>query len=89
MILYDRYLATLTLVFTATTVLLAVYGQQKLDLYLSVYLIELLAATLIFTHLHPRARRSLGFISYILFAGFLGIVAMKVFEILVESGSFS
>ena len=88
MILYDRYLATLTLLFTATTFLLAVYGQGKLDLYLSIYLIELLAATLIFTHLHPRARRSLGLISYILFAGFLVIVAMKVFEILVESGSF-
>ena len=88
MILYDRYLATLTLLFTATTFLLAVYGQGKLDLYLSIYLIELLAATLIFTHLHPRPRRSLGFISYILFGGFLVIVAMKVFEILVESGSF-
>ena len=88
MILYDRYLATLALLFTTTTVLLAVYSQHKLDLYLSIYLIELLAATLIFAHLHPRARRSLGLISFILFAGFLGIVAMKVLEILVKSGAF-
>jgi len=87
-ILYDRYLATLALLFTTTTVSLAVYSQHKLDLYLSIYLIELLAATLIFAHLHPRARHSLGFISYILFGGFLVIVAMKVFEILVKSGTF-
>ena len=88
MIIYNRYLVTLALLFTTTTVLLAVYGQNKLDLYLSIYLIELLGATLIFAHLHPRVRRSLGFISYILFAGFLAIIATKVFGILVETGAF-
>ena len=88
MILYNRYLATLALLFTTTTVLLAVNNQNKLDLYLSIYLIELLAATLIFAHLHPRARRSLSYVSYILFTGFLVIIAIKVFEIFVESGAF-
>ena len=87
MILYNRFLATLALLFTTTTFLLAVSGRQELDLYFSIYLIELLATTLIFAHLHPGARRSLGFISYILFAGFLVIVATKVFEILGESGA--
>jgi hypothetical protein len=84
---YNRYLATLALLFTTTTVLLAVYRQHKLDLYFSLYLIEYLAATLVFVYLHPRARRLLGFLGYFLFAGFMVIVALKAFEILVRGGT--
>ena len=87
--LYNRYLASLALLFTTTTFLLAVDSQQKLDLYFSVYLIEYLAATLVFAYLHPRARRFLNFMGYVLFGGFLAIVAMKVLQILVEAGTFS
>ena len=85
---YDRYLATLALLFTTTTVLLAFYNQHQIDLYFSLYLIELLAVTLIFAHLIPRARGFLGFIGVLLFGGFLAIVVMKVLEILVGSGTF-
>ena len=85
---YNRYLTTLALLFTATTVLLAAYSQHALDLYYSLYLIELIGATLVFTYLHPRARRLLNYVGYLLFGGFLVIVAMKVFQILVESGAF-
>lgn len=80
--IYDRYLVTLALVFTATTVLLTFYNQRQVDLYYSSYLIELLAVTLIFAHLLPLARRSLGIIGVLLFGGFLVIVAMKVSQIL-------
>jgi uncharacterized membrane protein YhdT len=86
---YDRYLATLALLFTTTTVLLAAYSQQKLDLYFSLYLIEYLAATLVFAYLHPQAHRLLGFLGHFLFAGFMVIVAMKVFQILLKAGTFS
>ena len=86
--LYNRYLTTLALFCTGTTVLLAVYSQQKLDLYFSVYLIQYLAATLLFAYLHPRAHRLLNFMGYILFGGFLVIVAMKVFQILTGAGTF-
>ena len=79
---------TLALLFTITTVTLAVYGQHQPDLYFSLYLVEYLAATLVFSYLHPRARRLLHFVGYTLFAGFLVIVAMKVIEILVRSGTF-
>lgn len=54
MSLYGRCLMTLALLFTVTTFLLALYGQQQLDLYFSLYLIEYLAVTLIFSHLHAR-----------------------------------
>jgi hypothetical protein len=86
---YNRYLATLALLFTATTVLLAAYSQHKLDLYFSLYLLEYLAATLIFAYLHPQAHRLLGFLGYFLSAGFMVIVAMKVFEILARGEPFS
>lgn len=86
---YNRYLTTLALLFTAATVLLAAYGQQALDLYFSIYLIEYLATTLVFAYLSPSARRLLNIMGFILFGGFLGIVAIKVIEILVESGTLS
>ena len=85
---YDRYLVTLASLFTSTTILLAFYNQHQIDLYFSLYLIELLAVTLIFAHLLPRARGFLGIIGVLLFGGFLAIVAMKVLEILVDSGTF-
>lgn len=80
--LYDRYLLTLTAVFGASTTILAAYGQQKLDAYLTVYVLVYLVATLLFVALHPRARRLLDAMGYVLFGGFLVIVAMKVVEIL-------
>jgi hypothetical protein len=86
---YDRYLATLALLFTATTVLLAAYSQHPLDLYFSLYLIEYLAVTLVFAYLHPEARRQLSFLGCFLFAGFVVIVAMKVFQILLKGATFS
>ena len=85
---YDRYLATIATLFATTTVLLAFYNQHQIDLYYSLYLIELLAVTLIFSHLLPRARKFLGFIGVILFGGFLAIVAVKVLEILVGAATF-
>ena len=87
--IYNRYLTTLALLFTAATVLLASYGQQALDLYFSIYLIEYLAATLVFAYLSPGTRHLLNLLGLILFVGFLGIVAIKVVEILVESGTLS
>ena len=47
---YGRYLAALASVFTAASVLLAFYNQHQIDLYYSLYLIELLAVTLIVAH---------------------------------------
>ena len=88
MTLYSRYLLTIALLFTGTTVLLAAYNQHNLDLYISLYLIEYLAATLVFAQLHPRARQTLNIMGIILFAGFLVIVAMKVLEILIGRGVF-
>ncbi len=82
MILYNRYLLTLAALFALSTTLLAGYGQDRLDAYLTTYIIEYLIATLLFAYLHPKARRLLDAMGYVLFAGFLVIVAFKVIEIL-------
>lgn len=85
MILYNRYLLTLAAVFTLSTTILAAYGQNKLDAYFTLYVIEYLVTTLLFVYLAPRARRLLDGVGYLLFAGFLIIVALKVIEILRSS----
>ena len=85
---YDRYLVTLALLFTSTTVVLAAYNQHRIDLYFSLYLIEYLVVTLLFGYLRQGARRLLNVMGYILFAGFLGIVGMKVATILLGAGLF-
>lgn len=85
MTLFNRYLMTLAALFTLSTTLLAAYGQNKLDAYFTVYVIEYLVTTLLFVYLDRRARRLLDGIGYVLFAGFLAIVVMKVIEILRKS----
>lgn len=85
MTLYNRYLLTLAALFALSTVILAAYGQNTLDAYFTVYVIEYLVATLLFVYLAPRARKLLDAMGYVLFGGFMVIVAMKVVEILRRS----
>lgn len=85
MILYNRYLLTLAALFGVSTALLTAYHQQKLDAYFTLYVIEYLVITLLFAHLHPRARRLLDALGYLLFGGFLVIVILKIVEILKRS----
>ncbi len=82
MTLYNRYILWLTSLFAITTVIMAFAEVSQLKIYLSVYLVETLALTVLFSSLDPRARRSLSAINYILFAGFLVIVATAVTEII-------
>jgi hypothetical protein len=84
-ILYNRYFLTLAVLFTLSTTILAAYGQDRLDAYFTVYVIEYLVATLLFVYLEPRARRLLDAMGYVLFGGFMVIVTMKVVEILRRS----
>jgi len=85
MILYNRYLLTLAALFGVSTAILAGYHQEKLDAYFTLYVIEYLIVTLLFAYLHPRARRLLDALGYLLFGGFLVIVILKVVEILKGS----
>lgn len=62
--------------------LLAVGGQEGLDVYFAVNIIVYLVITLLHVYVNPRARRALDAIGYMLFSGFLVIVAVKVMDIL-------
>ena len=80
--IYNRYILWLAGLFALTTVILAVYEQNRLDIYYSLYLIESLALTLLYGHLNPRARRGLYLVGYVLFSGFISIVIIRIVEIL-------
>jgi hypothetical protein len=83
--IYNRYLLVLVTTFTFSTTLLAAHGQDKLDAYFTVYVIEYLVVTLLFVYLDSRTRRLLDGLGYVLFGGFLAIVLFKVLEILRRS----
>lgn len=83
--LYNQYLAILALLFGVSTVLLAGFGQQRFDFYLSMYLIEYLMVTLLLTYLHPRARRLLNLLASIFFGGFMVVVTMEVSDLFLVS----
>lgn len=80
--IYNRYIISLALLLTLTTVIMAAYGQNSLDVYFTVYLIEALALTEIYVYLNPKARKALSLITGVLFIGFVGIVAFEVHRIL-------
>lgn len=80
--LYDNYIIVLASLLLTTTVIFAVLGETRLDLCFTVYLIETLILNELCVYLNPRARRSLNAVNYVLFAGFLVIVAAKVVDII-------
>ena len=80
--IYNRYILFLALLLLLTTGILSAVGENRLDLYFSIYVIESLILTELYLYLNPKARRGLSRVNYILFAGFLFIVALKVVEIL-------
>lgn len=61
---------------------MAAYGQNRLDVYFTVYLIEALILTEIYVYLNPKARRGLSLITGVLFMGFVSIVVFQIYEII-------
>ena len=80
--IYNIYILLLAIIVMLTTVILSVAGQVSLDLYFSIYLIEYLVLTLLFIHFNPRARRAVNFTGYLLFGGFVIIVAGKALDVI-------
>ena len=79
--IYNSYIIFLALLLTLTTVILAAFGQDNLDVYFTIYVIEALALTELYVYFSPRARKGLTMVGGILFAGFLIIVGLEVAEI--------
>ena len=79
---YNLYVVTLVLVFSLINIILALAGQEELEVYFTVNIIAYLVVSLLYVYLNPRARRILNTMGGVLFGGFLVIVALKVIEIL-------
>ena len=79
----ERYLISLTLAYVSTTVSLSFYSESRLDLYVSLFILEYFILTLLHSPLNPRTQKTVNVIGYALFTVFILIVAMKVLEILL------
>ena len=80
--IYNSYILIVAALLLLTTVILAVIGQEALDVYYTIYIIEALVVTELYVFLNPKARRGLSLISAVLFGGFVFVVSLEVIKIL-------
>lgn len=80
--IYNNYILTIAILLLLTTIILIALGQNSLDIYYSMYIIEALVVTELYVYFNAKARRGLNLVSAILFGGFLVIVSLKVIKIL-------
>jgi hypothetical protein len=57
-------------------------GQNSLDTYVSVYIIEAMVITELHVYLNKKARRGLTYVSALLFGGFAFILFFQIVKIL-------
>jgi hypothetical protein len=84
--LYNRYIVSLALIFSLTSVVFALVAIANLDLCLTIYIIESLIVTELFIYLNPRAKRNLIWVNVILFSLFILLVVAKIAEIILGQG---
>lgn len=82
MVLYDRFIISLWLLFALATVALSTRGANSWDLYYVFYLIEYLIVSAVFSILDSRARYVLLWIASVLILGFVAILAFRVVGVL-------
>ena len=81
--IYNNYIILVASLLLLTTVILAAYGVDSLDIYYTLFVVEALIVTELYVYFNARARRGLTVVSTVLFAGFLVIVSSAVLNILV------
>lgn len=80
--IYNSYILIIALLLLLTTVILVATGQNSLDIYYTIYIIEALIVTELYVYFNAKARRGLNLVSAILFGGFLFIASLQVIKIL-------
>jgi hypothetical protein len=80
--IYNRYVLTVALVLLLTTVLMVASGQNALDVFLTVYIIEALILTELYVHINHKTRRGLSYVSLLLFGSFAAVFSLQVIRIL-------
>ena len=81
--IYNSYILSLAILLLATTVILVALGQESIEVYYVLYILEAIMVTQIYVHLNVKARRGLNSVGVLLFAGFALIVVKKIVAILV------
>ena len=79
---YNKLIISLIVAFSLINIILAFTGQNDIAVYFIGSALAYLIITLLYTYLNPRARTGLNSLSWVVFAGFLVIVAIKVVEVL-------
>lgn len=78
----DRYVVVLGAILLATSVIFAWTGEARINLLISVYVIETLAVNQVFVWLSVRARSALRVVERILVGCFVIVVITEVVRIL-------
>lgn len=80
--IYNNYILIIALLLLLTTIILIATGQNSLDIYYTIYIIEALVVTELYVYFNAKARRGLNLVSAVLFGGFLLVVSLGVVKIL-------
>jgi hypothetical protein len=78
----DRYVVVLAAMLLGTSVVFAWTGETRLNLFVSVYIIETLAVNQVFVWLSERARSALRVVERILVVCFAVVVITEIVRIL-------
>jgi hypothetical protein len=79
---YNRYILSVALLLLLTTVILVGTGQNSLDIYYTIYVLEALVITELYAYFNNKARRGLTYVSTMLFGGFVIGLCFQVLKIL-------
>jgi len=80
--LYNSYILTVAILLLLTTVIMIATGQNSLDIFFTVYVMEALIITELYVSFNDKARRGLNLVSAILFGGFAFALCLQVIKIL-------
>jgi len=80
--IYNGYILTVAILLLLTTVIMIATGQNSLDIFFTVYVIEALITTELYVCFNDKARRGLNMVSAILFGGFAFALCLQVLKIL-------
>ena len=80
--IYNSYILIIAFVLLLTTIILIATGQNSLDIFFTVYIIEALVITELYVYFNTRARHGLTFISITLFGVFLFVVCLELINML-------
>ena len=80
--IYNRYIITIALLLLLTTVILIATGQNSLDVYYTIYIVEALIVTELYIHFNNKARRGLNYVSTMLFGGFIIVLCFQALKLL-------